>query len=441
MGTPGFFVAPYRFLQESRSSCRGSWFRFGVPNKSILVAFGEDARKAIYTNTSFSSSAGYAVFSPAMDDMIPDNKEEVTNFNWFFRRVIRTETIQNYLPNIMVDIECELIKWGRQGSLNPFVDLRKLVFLSILRITLGDEIVNYPEKVNQTIDAFQCIDKGSTPDTLLLPWFPTPARLRRLFAGIKLYRLFSEAIKVRRLSGKHQQDILQTILDEEDRRIDDKQAAQFLIMSIFTAGHSSSMVFPWVHVHLDQSPVWKAKVLQEVDTFVHEYSSGTLDTLTQDLMAVSLSSWENSLPSLDLCLRETLRLTLINTVPRRNTGSNIKLGAHVVHRGDAVMYMTADVHLDPLLYPDPLRFDPGRSYEHNVELSFLGWGAGTHACIGQRLAKIITKVTTVLLLSHLALEGINQEDSTTLLPQSQLFGMGPPIKPFFLKYASRPDKV
>jgi len=101
-----------------------------------------------------------------------------------------------------------------------------MIATAALRIIVGSEIVSHPTKLEQTLKAFRCLDELSPPVTLLFPWFPTPFRIRRFFAGIKLYMLFTEAMRTRRQSGKSQPDILQELLDGDNRRtVDDKLAA------------------------------------------------------------------------------------------------------------------------------------------------------------------------------------------------------------------------
>lgn len=102
-----------------------------------------------------------------------------------------------------------------------------MILVAVLRFIVGDEVLQDPGKVNEIIEAYRCVDEASTPDSLLLPWLPTPSRLRRLFAGIKLFNISLEAVRLRRKRRKKSlQDVLQTILDDEEHNVDDKAAAR-----------------------------------------------------------------------------------------------------------------------------------------------------------------------------------------------------------------------
>lgn len=66
---------------------------------------------------------------------------------------------------------------------------------------------------------------------------------------------------------------------------------------------------------------------------------------------------------------------------RRNLIEDLTLSGGLIRRGDFVVYSLADVHLNPEIYPNPLKFDPTRYDEERKEdkkstFGYLGWGAG-----------------------------------------------------------------
>lgn len=136
------------------------------------------------------------------------------------------------------------------------------------------------------------------------------------------------------------------------------------------------MIYPWMHIWLAQEPKLKARAQKEVDDFIRAQSSGRFSGFEQDLIDVPIGVWENNLQIFDLSLREALRLAMINAVPRNNAGDDVKFGHETLRNGDFVLYMLEEVHFDPLIYPEPGTFDPFRSYDHNRDYTFLGWGAG-----------------------------------------------------------------
>jgi cytochrome P450 len=99
------------------------------------------------------------------------------------------------------------------------------------------------------------------------------------------------------------------------------------------------------------------------------------------LSSIPVTAWEDSMPVLEAVQRETLRLVSSGTALRRNIVEDLKVDEHVVERGSFLAYSMADVHLNPDVYQDPLRFDPDRFGEARAEdrkgsMLYLGWGAG-----------------------------------------------------------------
>ena len=60
---------------------------------------------------------------------------------------------------------------------------------------------------------------GTTPATVLLPWLPTPAMIKKLWATKSIYDIVTKAISDREQSGVHHNDTLQMLLDSSDDRL------------------------------------------------------------------------------------------------------------------------------------------------------------------------------------------------------------------------------
>ena len=125
-------------------------------------------------------------------------------------------------------------------------------------------------------------------------------------------------------------------------------------------------------------------------------------TLCDKLGTIPVSVWEGELPTLDACIRETQRISLTTIPLRRHVGEEVRIGGQVVRRGDFLVYPMSEVHMDPEYYSEPQKYDPGRWLRSdpvpNVPYTFLGWGAGRHACTGMRAAKLEMKFLLVIFL-------------------------------------------
>jgi len=75
------------------------------------------------------------------------------------------------------------------------------------------EIADDPEIVARLRKLYDQVDRGTTPATVLFPWFPSPSMVMKALATKRLYDIMVKAINVRKESGVPHDDTLQTSLD------------------------------------------------------------------------------------------------------------------------------------------------------------------------------------------------------------------------------------
>jgi cytochrome P450 len=171
----------------------------------------------------------------------------------------------------------------------------------------------------------------------------------------------------------------------------------------------------WVLIHLAIHPEWKEKCRKEIQDLIarHVDDSPSTATLYEKLAAIPLSAWEDELPVLDACTRESQRTTVGGALLRRNLRGEVRINEQVVKRGDFLAYPTADVHLNPEYYPDPYKYDPGRWLRPdpvpNTAYPFVGWGAGRHPCPGMRVAKLEIKLILAIFLMRYEFDLVDED--------------------------------
>jgi sterol 14-demethylase len=139
----------------------------------------------------------------------------------------------------------------------------------------------------------------------------------------------------------------------------------------------------WILINLAIHPEWKERIRQECeDLVVRQLGDNTSGApLHQRLASIPLPAWEDEMPILDAAIRETLRLYVTGTTLRRNVLDDISFGGKVIDKGAFMAYSIADVHLNDNIYPNPMKFDPGRFLNVDKQVSkvvypYLGWGVG-----------------------------------------------------------------
>ena len=140
------------------------------------------------------------------------------------------------IPEILEDGRRLLQPWEKAGTLDPFDKiyeasrwcilsappkiecvlthfLFQLIFQVTVRTLTCTEIADDPEIVARLRQLFEKVDRGTTPATVLFPWFPSPAMVSKARATKQLYDIMVNAVNVRKQSGVSHNDNLQMFLD------------------------------------------------------------------------------------------------------------------------------------------------------------------------------------------------------------------------------------
>jgi cytochrome P450 len=179
-----------------------------------------------------------------------------------------------------------------------------------------------------------------------------------------MYALIAERKRVR----LEKTDLVSLLLDaeEEGSRITEREVVASLMMLI-TAGH---------------------------ETTGNLIANGALALLTNpDQLALIAEN-----PGLaDAAVDETLRYdSPARSLPRMAT-QDVEIGGVTMRAGDMVQVHLGAVNRDPAVFDDPDRFDLNRG---NRKLQ-LGFGKGTHFCLGHNLARMEARQTFVAVASRL----------------------------------------
>lgn len=100
---------------------------------------------------------------------------------------------------------------------------------------------------------------------------------------------------------------------------------------------------------------------------------------------------------LKTAVREMVRHACPVMHMRRTATADTEVGGVRIRKGDKVVMWYASANRDEAAFADPDRFDMGRG-----EIRHLGFGAGQHVCVGQRLAELQLRVVFDLLLDRYA---------------------------------------
>ncbi|XP_078679586.1 cytochrome P450 2D6-like [Branchiostoma floridae x Branchiostoma belcheri] len=159
-----------------------------------------------------------------------------------------------------------------------------------------------------------------------------------------------------------------------------EENVMYMALDLFFAGiETTTNTLLWGLLYMLLNPDIQNKVQQELDAVVGE----GLPTL----------SHRSQLPYVNACLLEVMRIRSLAPVVHHATTESVKVLEYVIPKGTQILLNLYSLHMDPAYWPDPDRFDPGRFLDAegnviNKPDSFMPFGGGRRACLGEQLARM-----------------------------------------------------
>lgn len=271
--------------------------------------------------------------------------EEFTR--WFSKRItsmLGKDVLEKALPNIIGDCKRRLDEMGDAGVTDPFESIYSIVFQLTMRIVGANEIAEDRKLMNKVEHYYAAIDDSANTWNIIFPSLPTWSLIKRYYSGARIYMIFQNIIKRREKQGRREDDPLQFMLDKGDSL---DHVIRFVIGSLFagelvclcqleSAKFSSTIIqgflilvciqqsvsfytdfFMWtginagyVFCYLALDNEWRIRCYKELEDLANRFAPNPALPLYEKLDSIPINAWENDLPSMDLVLRESIRLNL-----------------------------------------------------------------------------------------------------------------------------------
>ncbi|KAG9073718.1 hypothetical protein FS749_014743, partial [Ceratobasidium sp. UAMH 11750] len=388
LGHWAFFTKRHDFILGGFQQLRGQpMFGFSILKNNVVALKGEEARKAFFDCRDLDLNEGYRLLlggNPKVKDIVkvPVNEDGNQQLSSYLQRLyplLRTERLATLAPQLMADLERGMVKWGDEGKFDPFDTIYSTIFQLTTRFVSCREIADSIEGCKRLEKLFRRVEKGWTPASILLPWMPSFARVRKTVATGQIYFWFDGIIKARQQENRREEDALQTLLDLGDSTAG---AIEFILHTLFAGILNTGLMGAWLFIYLDQAPEWRANVIEELKVLLDEHAplSGGYTSAAERFSCIPLNAWETQMPVFDLCLRETIRMVMSGAALRRVVHGDLKVEGKTIPNGF-----------------NPDRFEQGQ--DKAQAHAFLGWGVGRHPCPGRRFAQYEIKASYAMFLA------------------------------------------
>ncbi|WZZ20104.1 hypothetical protein YC2023_121491 [Brassica napus] len=293
------------------------------------------------------------------------------------------EALSLYIPYIEENVITALDKWSKMGEFEFLTHLRKLTFRIIMYIFLSTESENVMDALEREYTA---LNYGVRAMAVNIPGF---AYHRALKARKKLVAAFQSIVTERRNqrkqnSSSNKKDMLDNLIDVEDengKTLDDEEIIDVLLMYLNAGHESSGHTIMWATIFLQEHPEFLQRAKAEQEMILENRPKGQKGLTLKETRQMEF---------LSQVVDETLRVITFSLTAFREAKTDVEMNGYLIPKGWKVLTWFRDVHMDPEVFPDPRKFDPSRWDKGFIPKAgaFLPFGAGSHLCPGNDLAKL-----------------------------------------------------
>ncbi|KAH8703353.1 putative cytochrome P450 [Talaromyces proteolyticus] len=424
IGSWGFFTEKWHFWQRATRGSRTRNFSFWLGKNHIVGLSGESARKMFLDHPNMDFVSGAKLVGHGVDFIPPIHPIYSPNVfpngrSWFQRRLLdlqKSDQLARRLPYLRRDARTAFEKMAEDpsGVTNPSFACYQIVVSQAARVIFTNEISDDPRRLADLVHTLSQVMSTSSLHSVAVPWLPSFPYLKRKYLRYRMNSLVEPIVNRRFQKGApREDDALQMFLDNRDR-ID--YIIYFMISALFISTANPGILTGSMLNIVAHHPEWQDKIYNEIKAAAAIHSKNRHAPLVDQLDSIPLEAWETSIPSLDLCFKEAIRMWVGFPMIRLNMSSDplpIPGTNEVIPANTFVAYNCTEVHYNEELYPNPERYDPDRFREGREEFKkqnygFVGWGQGRHPCLGTRWAKLQENINMAYALAIFKWSGCDE---------------------------------
>lgn len=379
--TFSFLNRPVQFLGEMQQK-HGNIFKTRILAKPVIFLIGTEANKFLLVEQAkyMSNQKGWETIDELFHDglMLRDGANH-QHHRSIMLSAFRKEPLRGYMEVMLPKIEEYLLRWQDKSKLTVFPEMKKLTLFLAGKVFFGLDFSDDLDKVNKAI--IQIVKASTT----LLPFkIPFTTYWQGMQGRKVLESYFSKILAERRKNPT--EDMLGklcTAENEEGDKLSDEDIINHLIFLLMAAHDTTASTMTSLFYELAKNPEWQDKLRQESLEF-NENHELNFDTLP-------------SLQSLDLAIKETLRMhTPLIMIPRRTT-ETLEFEGHTIPADTDVTILVHHNHYSEEVFKAPESFDPDRFANPRAEHKkcphgYAPFGGGKHHCLGFSFAEMQIKL-------------------------------------------------
>jgi len=420
------FLRDQLLLLERGYAEHGEIFRLRLGRRPAIIMVGPELARWVFKHTddhtlSIGPSLAFTIrlFGPDFYFLAPP--EEYQHQRETLLPLFRAHMAGGHLAIMERHCAAFVARLGDSGTLDLPQEMNALVLGIIMEAFLGADFVRHmPSTVASD---FRDFIRGLDPITP--GWVPAPHLLRARRARDRMRAAVGDLVQARHRQPADPPDFLQVLMSAralDGTPVTDQWVIQMALGVTFAGHDSTTGHVSWSLIDLLQHPDELAKVLAEQSRI---FADGTGTSL--DLVAV------HRMNCLDRALHETARLRPVAPVMLRRVLRPVDIRGLVIPAGADVFVAPVLSHRLPVLFDHADQYHPDRFLANARQTSYLhGFGGGTHRCLGEHFADLLTHVTVTRLLQHYELTLVSPQPVPVRTPAFK-----GPRSPCLIRYRAR----
>lgn len=355
-----------------------SWMgAFGT--KMVIVAGPEATQEALTTKSKSFSQDGWTYLIDAFfhRGLMLMSFDEHKMHRRIMQEAFTRDRLEGYVSQLGPTLESSISEWTT-GEFNPIYPLLKSVTLDV-----ATEVFMAGRGGSEDTDAINDAFVATVRAASSIVRFPLPGTRWR--AGVRgralLENYFTRHLPAARAG--HGSDLFAGLCHArtaDGEAFTDEDIVSHMIFLMMAAHDTSTITTTAAAYFLAKDPAWQERARAESDQIGDRPGIDDLE----------------SLATLDLVIKETLRLVAPVPIVMRKTVENVEIAGHAIPADTLVAVAPAVNHFDEACWTDPDTFDPDRFSEPRREdqrhrFCWIPFGGGVHKCIGLHFGTLEVK--------------------------------------------------
>ncbi|GAA3239428.1 cytochrome P450 [Pseudonocardia petroleophila] len=355
----------------------------GFLGERVVMAAGPDATRAVLTNADKAYSQDgwrYLIDRFFGRGLMLLDFDEHRAHRRVMQQAFTADRLAGYVDQTIPCARDTVPTWPTDRPVRIYPELKRLTLDVATRVFMDERTGPETERINRAF--VDCVRAASA----LVKWDVPGTRWR---AGLRgravLETYFAENLPGKRAQPGH--DLFSALCQArtpDGEAFSDTDVINHMIFLMMAAHDTSTITSAAAAYYLAANPQWQERAREE---------SLALGDAPLDMAAL------RTLRTLDLVVKESLRLVAPVPVVMRRTVTDTALLGHHIPRGTLVLVAGAVNHFDPGCWTDPDTFDPDRFAEPRHEDrshrdAWIPFGGGVHKCIGMAFGTL--EVTAIL---------------------------------------------